>query len=208
MTRSEEAVNPMRECKICGVKGNSCERIDKYGNRKYTPLCKTCFSKKCNKNYKDKSKKLYSICAGCGDEKSPSMNKLCYTCTILKKDPTHFIIKGNDLIEIKYWMRKQEIREWMTDLAGISELIEMYSMISSLDDYTSFFTGTQLKKMWLKLLKLYDIIKVIDNDILIYCNIDKGTIQFKNKAEIEKMMTKKKINKNLTSINKDLTFFF
>jgi len=187
----KESENPLRPCRECGITGD-CYKLYKGERVIYSALCRSCT----RKNVKNRT---YPICKRCGADKENNYIRHCKECTSQEYYENNIIIKYEDLVTIKKWVRKQEIRNWMTDLHGINELLNIYELIKRNDeDFETFTPGKQLQRMWTNVYKLWLLIKDLDDKLLRIVRIDKKTLKIENIIEMER-----------TSItDEDLDFFF
>ena len=183
-----ETQNPNRQCKICGSSGNSYVIKKSDGGIIYTAKCKTCINN-------EAKKRVFSVCQKCSQPKDETYNRYCNECINEKR----WFIEPQDLITIKRWVRKQEIRHFMTDLSGLNELITIYQLVSHREgEYDNLSSSKQLQKMWNKIFKVYTQIKDINDDVLLKLKLDKIELKFKKK---DIFMIKK-------SSNSDLDYYF
>lgn len=191
MTTIREAENPLRPCKKCGSVGNSYKlyRGDKVV---YSALCRAC-------NKERTKSKIHTNCGKCGAEKEPTYIRYCKTCLSKNYYENNLIMKYEDLVTIKRWVRKQEIRNWMTDLEGINELIDIYELIKRGDeDFETYTPGKQLQRMWNNVYKMWLLIKDLDDKSLKIVRIDKRYLKIENNMDIERLNT----------TQEELNFFF
>lgn len=183
----KETENPLRQCKQCGDIGNAYAIKRPNGNIIYTSKCKKCL----NNNARSK---LYSVCQKCSADKEESYQRYCVDCI----NEVRWLIKPEELLTIKKWCRKQELRNWMTDLLGLSELITIYQLVTNKEsEYDNMSSGNQLQKMWNKVLSVYNEIKDIKDETLLQIHLDKTTLKLKKKENMLKKLE-----------NSDLDFFF
>lgn len=182
-----ETQNPNRQCKICGSIGNSYEIKKSDGGIIYTAKCKTCINN-------EAKKRVFVTCQKCSQPKDENYNRYCSECINEKR----WFIEPEDLIKIKRWVRKQEIRHFMTDLSGLNELITMYQIVSHREgEFDHLSSSKQLQKMWDKVFKVYNEIKDINDETLAKIKLDKIGLKIKKKENMIKKLE-----------NSDLDFFF
>lgn len=186
-----ETENPNRKCINCGIAGNSYKmyRGDKVI---YSAFCRDC-------NNKRAKSKTYTVCGICKCDKEPTYIRYCSACLKDKYHGNSNIISYEDLKTLKMWVRKQEIRNWMTDIMGINELINIYELIKrGEDDFETYTPGKQLQRMWEKVYRVWMLIKDLDDKSLKMVKIDKTYLRIDNKTELEIMNT----------TQEELNFFF
>jgi hypothetical protein len=176
----KESQNPLRACKKCGTVGNSYMHKNKSGYMIYTPFCKKCINER-NKN------RIITICRSCGCEKVSNYQTICYECS--NNNISHTIsykITYEELVEIGYFMRKCEVRGWMTDIYGISRLIDVYDLIKKHQfEYDSYGSGKQLSHMFNNLKKVYLQIKDLNKEQLQKVDMDKRFLIIINEKEVK-----------------------
>jgi hypothetical protein len=188
---AKDCRNPLRQCKNCGSIGDSYEIKKPYGLI-YSALCRVCTLKRAKS-------RTYTECQKCGNEKDESYVRYCYECSNRLYFEKTRITPYEDLVEIKKWIRKCEIRGWMTDLMGINELITMYDKIKrNNEEFDSFGSGKQLDRMFKRVLKAYEVIKDLTDEQLKVARFDKVQLIITNQKEVDR----------LTKTDEDLNFFF
>jgi len=177
---AKDCRNPLRPCRNCGSVGNSYE-LKRENGPIYSALCRACTLERAKS-------RTYTECQKCGIEKEASYVRYCLECNNrLYFDRTR-IAPYEDLVEIKRWVRKCEIRGWMTDLMGINELITMYDKIKrNNEEFDSYSSGKQLDRMFKRVKKVYDIIKDLTDEQLKAVRFDKIQLTITNKAHIDRM---------------------
>lgn len=190
-TKVNDCRNPLRQCKNCGSVGNAIE-IKKPNRTIYSAVCRVCTLEKAKS-------RTYTECQKCGIEKNESYVRYCYECNNRLYFERTRITPYEDLVEIKKWIRKCEIRGWMTDLMGISELITMYDKIKrNNEEFDSFGSGKQLDRMFKRVFKAYEVIKDLTDEQLKVARFDKIQLTITNQKEVER----------LAKTDEDLNFFF
>jgi hypothetical protein len=125
---------------------------------------------------------IHSTCCKCFNEKTPDTNRTCYECRSFINNK----ISYEDIISIKKWFRKSEIRDWKTDLSGLNEMITLYECIRRHnEDFDRYSSGLQLQRMFNNLKKVWILIKDLNNEQLRVVNIDKRFLIIKNPKELE-----------------------
>lgn len=187
MTKEKIIYNPLRPCKVCGDIGNAYGINKPNGKIIYTSKCKKCLNL-------DVKSKTFTICQKCSSEKEASYNRYCTECI----NETRWFIQPEELLIIKRWCRKQELRNWMTDLQGLNELITMYHLVTHREgEYDNMEPAEQFKNMWEKVLSVYKEIKNISDETLKNIKLDKIELKVKKKE-----LTIRKLE------NSDLSKFF
>ena len=187
MMKYKAIYDPLRPCISCGDVGNSYASTAPSGLTRYTSKCKKCLNL-------EMKKKEFDVCFKCGCDKKPSYNRYCSNCL----NRINWNIQPEELLIIKRWCRKQELRNWMTDLQGLNELITIYYLVTHKEgEYDNMESSEQFKNMWEKVLSVYNEIKDISDDNLKDISLNKIDLKIKKK---ENML--KKLNNN------DLDFFF
>lgn len=192
MTKYNAIYDPLRPCKICGDIGNSYGTSRSDGKVVYTAKCKNCINL-------DLKSKTFTICQKCSSEKEASYQRYCAECI----NETRWIIQPEELLVIKRWCRKQELRNWMTNLEGLNELITMYQLVTHREgEYDNLEPSDQFKKMWEKVLSVYKEIKNISDETLMNIKLDKIELKVKKKEVTIRKLENSDLNKFFDIIDK------
>jgi hypothetical protein len=160
--------NPNRECNLCGSTDPN-EKSKKF-NEKTNEYFYSARCKKCTLDIKKKS--LVNKCKKCGNNKEINYQVWCRNCSNEYQNKLKLNkpkkINAEILIEVKKFVRKMELMNFMADLEALNNVITYYKIISNgcceLDHRSS---GEQLQIMWNELYRFYnDILKDYDDRLL------------------------------------------